>query len=137
MKVLDATFLADYFEDVDTATRYLEEHANDRFVIPAPAFAEVLVGEGNGPDESDIEGAREALSWAEVYPVDERTAVTAAEIADEVGPQGPYLTGMDGVIAAVARELEAPVVSADRDLTHPETRKVIDVEEYRHPPRDV
>ena len=72
MKVLDATFLADYLEDVDAATRYLEEHSTERFVIPAPAFAEVLVGEGNGPDESDIEGAREALSWAEVYPVDGR-----------------------------------------------------------------
>lgn len=54
----------------------------------------------------------------------------AGEIADEVGPQGPYLTGMDSVIAAVGRELDAPVVSADRDLTHPETRKVVDIEEY-------
>ncbi|WP_436347045.1 PIN domain-containing protein [Natronorubrum sp. FCH18a] len=117
-------------EDVDAATRYLEEHSTERFVIPAPAFAEVLVGEGNGPDESDIEGAREALSWAEVYPVDGGTAITAAEVADEVGPQGPYLTGIDGVIAAVGRELDAAIVSADRDLTHPETAAVIDVEDY-------
>ena len=130
MKVLDATFLADYLEDVDAATRYLEEHSTERFVIPAPAFAAVLVGEGNGQDESDIEGAREALSWAEVYPVYGRTAVTAAEIADEVGPQGPYLTGMDGVITAVGRELDSAVVSADRDLTHPEIAAVIDVGDY-------
>lgn len=65
-----------------------------------------------------------------MYPIDERTAVMAGEIADEVGPQGPYLTGMDSVIAAVGRELDAPVVSADRDLTHSETRKIVDVEEY-------
>lgn len=130
MKVLDATFLVDYLEDVDVATAYLEEHSSERFVIPVPAFAEVLVGEGNGPDKSDIAGACEALAWAEVYPIDEQTAVTAGEIADEVGPQGPYLTGMDGAIAAVGRELDAPVVSADRDLTHSETRKIVDVEEY-------
>ena len=130
MKVLDATFLADYLADVDAATQYLEEHSTEQFVIPAPAFAEALVGEGNGPDESDIEGAREALAWAEVYPVDERTAVTAGEIAEEIGPQGPFLTGMDGVIAAVGRELGAAVVSADRDLTHPETAAVIDVDDY-------
>jgi len=130
MKVLDATFLADYLANVDAATRYLLEHETERFVIPAPAFAEVLLGEGNGPGESDIEGARRALAWGEVYAVDERTAVTAAEIADEIGPQGPYLAGMDGLIAAVGRELDAPVVSADGDLTHPETRKVVDVEEY-------
>ena len=130
MKVLDATFLVDYLEDVDAATGYLQEHSTERFVFPAPAFAEALVGEGNGPDESDIAGARNALSWGEVYGVDERTAVTAAEIADEVGPQGPFLSGMDALIAAVGRELDAPVVSDDRHLTHEETKQVVDVEEY-------
>ncbi|WP_254533458.1 PIN domain-containing protein [Natrinema gelatinilyticum] len=129
MKVLDATFLVDYLEGVDAATAYLQEHSTERFVIPAPAFAEVLIGEGNGPSESDIGGARWALEWGEVYGVDERTAVTAAEIADEIGPQGPYLAGMDGVIAAVGRELDATVVSAEGDLTHPETQAVVDIEE--------
>lgn len=130
MKVLDATFLADYLEDVDAATGYLQKHSTERFVFPAPAFAEVLVGEGNGPGESDIEGARQALAWGEVHAVDERTAVTAAEIADEMGPQGPFLTGNDGLIAAIGRELDAPVVSADGDLTHSETKQIVDVEEY-------
>ena len=77
-----------------------------------------------------IEGAREDLSWGEVYTVDERTAVTAAEIADEMGAQGPFLSGMDALIAAVGRELDAPVVSGDGDLTHEKTKQVVDVEEY-------
>ena len=68
---------------------------------------------------------------SEVYETDEQTAVVAGEIADDVGPQGPFLTGMDALIAAVGRELGAPVVSADGDLTHSETKKVVDVEEYR------
>lgn len=64
MKVLDATFLADYLADVDTATQYLEEHSTERFVIPAPAFAEALVGEGTGRDSrrdrtSDTDGCCE------------------------------------------------------------------------------
>ena len=130
MKVLDATFLIDYLEDVDAATGYLKHHSAERFVVPAPAFAEVLVGEGNGPDESDIDGARDALAWGEVYGVDERTAVAAAEITDDSGPEGPYLSGMNALIAAVGRELDAPVVSDDRHLTHPETKRVLDVEEY-------
>ena len=37
---------------------------------------------------------------------------------------------MDAVIAAVGRELDAVVVSADRGLTHPEIAAVIDVEDY-------
>lgn len=67
-----------------------------------------------------------------MYEIDEETAALAGEIADEVGPQGPFLSGMDGLVAAVGRELDAPVVSADSDLTHDVTRQVIDVEEYRN-----
>ena len=129
MKVLDATFLIDYLDGVESAREYLQEHDSEAYVLPVPAYAEALLGEGNGP-WGDIEGAREDLSWGEVHAVDERTAVTAAEIADEVGPQGPFLSGMDALIAAVGRELDAPVVSDDRHLTHPETMKVVDVEEY-------
>jgi predicted nucleic acid-binding protein len=129
MKVLDATFLIDYLDGVESAREYLQEHDSEAYVLPVPAYAEALLGEGNGPG-GDIEGAREDLSWGEVHAVDERTAVTAAEIADEVGPQGPFLSGMDALIAAVGRELDAPVVSDDRHLTHPEAMKVVDVEEY-------
>lgn len=129
MRVLDATFLIDYLGGVESTRAFLEEHDAEVYVIPAPAFAEALLGEGNGPN-GDVQGVREALSWAEVYGVDERTAVTAAEIADEIGPEGPYLSGMDGLVAAVGRELDAPVVSADRHLTHEATKRVVDVEEY-------
>lgn len=131
MKVLDATFLIDYLDDVDAATHYLETHRDEEFVVPLPAFAEVLVGEGNQPGNADLGGVRNAIGWAEVYDVSERHAVVGAEIADEISPGGPYLGGSDALIAAVGRELDAPVVSADTDLTHPETRSVIAVEEYR------
>jgi predicted nucleic acid-binding protein len=130
MKVLDGTFLIDYLDGVEATREYLLEHDDEAYVLPAPVYAEALVGEGNGPGRSDIDGVREDLSWGEVYTVDERTAVTAAEIADEMGSQGPFLSGMGALIAAVGRELDAPVVSADRDLTHPETKRIIDVEEY-------
>ena len=129
MKVLDATFLIDYLDGIESTRQYLEEHENDAYVFPAPAYSEALVGEGNGPG-GDIDGAREDLSWGEVYAIDERTAVTAAEIADEIGPQGPFLSGMDALIAAVGRELDAPVVSTDRHLTHPATQAVVEIDEY-------
>lgn len=86
--------------------------------------------ESESPRSRHPDGALEDLSWCEVYSIGERTAVTAAEIADEMGAQGPFLSGMDALIAAVGRELEAAVVTVDRHLTHPETRKVVDVEEY-------
>lgn len=131
MKVLDATYLIDYLDGVEATKEFYEANGaeNERWVMPIPAYAEVLVGEGNLPN-GDVAGARADLSWGEKYEVDERTAVTAGEVADEIGPSGPYLDGLDALIAAVGRELDAPVVSADGDLTHEETKKVIDVEEY-------
>ena len=131
MKILDATFLIDYLDGVEATKEFYEASGgeNERWVMPVPAYAEALVGEGNLPN-GDVAGARADLSWGEKYEVDERTAVTAGEIADEVGPSAPYLDGLDALIAAVGRELDAPVVSADGDLTHEETKKVVDVEEY-------
>jgi hypothetical protein len=45
-------------------------------------------------------------------------------------PGGPFLDGIDALIAAVGRERDAPVVSGDGDLTHEETKRVVDIEEY-------
>ena len=130
MKVLDATFLIDYLDGVDAAAEYLLAHEAERFVFPAPAYAEVLVGEGNAPN-GDVAAAKADLSWGEVYEPTAETATLAGEIASEIGPDGPFLAGMDGLIAATGRELGAPIVSNDSDLTHTATKRVIDVEEYR------
>ncbi|WP_049925512.1 PIN domain-containing protein [Halopiger goleimassiliensis] len=130
MKVLDATFLIDYLDGVDAAAEYLLAHETERFIVPAPAYAEVLVGEGNAPN-GDVAAVKADLSWGEVYEPTANTATLAGEIANEIGPDGPFLTGMDGLIAATGRELGAPVVSNDTDLTHEATKAVVDVEEYR------
>lgn len=130
MKVLDANFLIDYLNGVNATAEYLLAHETEQFVFPALAYAEALVGEGNAPD-GDVDEAEADLAWGEVYETGDETASLAGDIADEVGPQGPFLTGMDALIAAVGRELGAPVVSVDGDLTHPETKKVVAIEEYR------
>jgi predicted nucleic acid-binding protein len=131
MRVLDATYLIDYLDGVEATREFYEANGaeEERWVMPVPAYAEALAGAGNLPD-GDVAGARAALSWGETYAIDERTAVTAGAVADEVGPGGPYLDGLDALVAAVGRELDAPVVSADGDLTHEATKKVVDVEEY-------
>lgn len=132
MKVLDATYLIDYLDGVEATREFYEANGGNEecWVMPVPAYAEVLVGEGNLPN-GDVPGARADFAWGETYAVDEETAVTAAHIADKIGPEGPYLDGHDALIAAVGRELDAPVVSADGDLTHPETQWVVEIEEYR------
>ena len=130
MKVLDANFLIDYLNGVDATATYLLANEDEEFIFPAVAYAEALAGEGNVPD-GDVAEATAELAWGTVYETDGQTATIAGEIADEIGPQGPFLTGMDALIAAVGRELGAPIVSADSDLTHEETQTVVDIEEYR------
>ena len=56
--------------------------------------------------------------------ITEERAVVAAEIADEIGPQGPQLAAVDALVAAIGRELGAAVVSSDSDLTHEETKNM-------------
>lgn len=131
MKVLDATFLIDYLEGLESTREFYEENGGGqvRWIVPIPALAEVLVGEGNLPD-GDVDAARSDLAWVDVHPIDERTAITAGRIADEIAPSGPYLDGPDALVAATGRELDAPVVSRDGDLTHSETKQVVAVEEY-------
>jgi len=132
MRVLDANFLIDYLSGDPAAEAYYSAHdgPDELWVVPAPAHAEALVGVGNHPT-ADLDEAIEALGWGEVYAVDEELSLAAARIANEIGPQGPYLDSVDGLVAAVGRKLDAPVVSADGDLTHEETKQVVDVEEYR------
>lgn len=137
MKVLDANFLIDYLNGDPAAERYYEANDGDRevWIAPAPAYAETLVGVGNLPDAS-VDDAIDALGWMEVYGVDEAVAEEAGYVADAVGAEGPFLDGVDATVAAVGRELDSPVVSANGDLTHEETRKVVEVENYRNPDRD-
>ena len=78
MKLLDATFLIDYLDGVEATKEFYEAAGagNERWVIPVPVYAEVLVGEGSLTN-GNVTGARADFSWGEKYAVDERTAVTA------------------------------------------------------------
>lgn len=130
MKVLDASFLVDYGNGVDATAEYLLDNADDRFVVPEPVFTEYLLGTVHSSARTAVADARHELAWTEVVETDETTAVTAAEIADEIGPRGPNLTAVDAIVAALGRDLNAALVSSDRDLTHPKTKQVVDVDEY-------
>lgn len=130
MKVVDAHFLIDLMNGHAGAVSYYHDNSDtDSWVCPAVNYAETLIGFANHP-ESDLATARQALGDLDVVDIDERVVDTALSIASQVGSQGPYLDAPDAIAAAVARQHDAPLVSGDGDLTHPETRKVIDVETY-------
>lgn len=133
MKVLDASFLIDYEAGIEDTKEYLLAHDDEVFVVPSVTLLEFLLGDIHGSEPTTLTTTRELLGWADIHPVTERTVVLSAEVADEIGPQGPRLSAADAVGAGVARELNATLVSRDRDHTHPETTAVIEVEDFRSP----
>jgi predicted nucleic acid-binding protein len=92
MKILNRTFLIDYLDGDDSTRKYLQKHDSGAYLLPIPAYAEGLLGKEKDLD-GDTEDVREDLSWGEVHAVDKWIAVTAAEIAADMGPQGPFSTG--------------------------------------------
>lgn len=130
MKVLDSSFLMDY-EHGDPATkRYLEDNADERFVVPSLVYAEFLIGFALAADHTVADGRR-ALSWVdEIAPVDADTAEATADVVAAVSDRGHALTGVDAIVAGVARERSAPVVAGDSDLATEAVAGVLDVETY-------
>lgn len=58
------------------------------------------------------------------------TASALSERESQPSKRDDVVYGLDAVVAAVGRELDAPVVSADSTLTEEATKRVVDVEAY-------
>ncbi len=120
----------DYEDGLAETKEYLLDHSDEKFFVPAPIYAEFLLGGVYG-EASSPKRARQHLEWVEVYSASKETADHATDIANEIDAQGPHLSPIDSLVAGVSRELGAPLVTSDSDHTHPSYRKIIDVEEYR------
>ncbi len=131
MKVLDSSFLMDYEHGEQATKRFLEENADERFVVPAVVYVEFLIGFALSTEHT-VAAGRRALSWIdEVAPVTADTAEATADVVAEVNERGHALTGVDAVVAGVASERDATVVAGDSDLTLDAVGAVLDVERYR------
>lgn len=130
MKVLDASFLIDYEHGVEATAAYLQENADEAFVVPSTVYAEYLLGEANAVPEPDLPSVRADLEWTEIWPVTRETADLGVEAAAELPAGAPHIDGVDATVLGVAREAGAPVVAGDSDFTHEAVREVVDVEPY-------
>jgi predicted nucleic acid-binding protein len=132
MKVLDTSFLIEYGKGNPDVKDYLLNHSDERFVLPAPAYIEYLLG-GAYATSSTVKKAHQEIAWVHVSSVTKETSELAAEIADELPPEAPYLDAVDAMVAAQAKSTGAAVVAVDGDLTHEATQTVIDVDELNSP----
>lgn len=130
MKVLDASFLIDYESGEPGAAAYLQDNADEEFVVPSTVYMEYFLGEANGAPEPDLPAVRAELDWTQVWTVTAETADLGVEAVAELPADAPHLDGVDATVVGVAREVGAPIVAGDSDFTHDAVRDRLNVESY-------
>lgn len=128
MKVVDTTFLIDYFRKHTTIEQYLANE-EETIVASTVTFADLAVGEILARDESK-EDALSDLGWLDIRPFTVEHAYEAASIEATLRDCGEYEVEFtnDIQIAGVARALDVPVVTRNTD--HFERFDGVDVESY-------
>ena len=64
--MLDASFLIDYEAGHPAAAAFLQENADEEFVIPSTMYAEYLLGEANAAPKPDLPRVRAEIDWVQV-----------------------------------------------------------------------
>lgn len=137
MKVLDSSFLIDYESGEPEAAAFLQENADEEFIIPSTVYTEYLLGEANAAPEPDLPAVRAEIDWTQVWSVTKETADLGVEAVSELPANAPHLDGVDATVVGVAREIGAPIVASESDFTHEAVRDRLNVELYKTQPEDV
>ena len=120
MKLLDTTFLIHYWGGHSDVREYLEAHEEAEFVTTTLNTKEIAVGRAIQGELDPFE-IRSTFEWLTVVPFRFEHAIHAGELEarlhenDEINQDRiNSLTG-DALIAAVAREIGATVVTQNED----------------------
>lgn len=136
MKVLDSSFLIDYENGEPDAAAFLQDNADEEFIIPSTVYTEYLLGEANAAPEPDLPAVRAEIDWTQVWPVTKETADLGVEAVAELPAGAPHFDGVDATVVGVARETDGPIVAGESDFTHEAVRDRLNVELYKTPPEE-
>jgi len=118
MNFLDSSFLADYLQGEPYVKAYLENCGDVSQFTPSIVTFELGYGALKHPSPKEtLATVSEALAWVEVVPFDERAAVEAAAIHDELRRDGSMIPTQDVMIAGVVRDAGGSLVTRDDDFT--------------------
>lgn len=128
MKVVDTTFLIDYYRKHVVVEQYLANE-EETIVASTVTFAELAVGEIMAREESK-EDILSDLGWLDIRPFTVEHAYEAASIEAILRDCGEYEERLvnDIQIGGTARALDVPVVTRNTD--HFERFDGVDVESY-------
>lgn len=117
MRCVDSSFLIDLMRSVPSAVAKAGQLERDRQVvaIPSPCVAEIIRGATLGGSK-ERRLTEELLDQLEVLPLDGRSARAAGLLAAECIGRGTNVPILDCLIAAIAREHEATLITRDADF---------------------
>lgn len=131
MNCYDTNFLVAYQNGVADTLEFLEAHTETAHAVSPVSLFELYRGDVIGHSGQDPEDTRQGLGWIDdVLQFDERTALRAAELLEQIRARGGQLEPVDAMIAASADRAGATVVTRDDDLLAPPAGNVLDVEPY-------
>lgn len=120
MKLLDTTFLIDYWDGLPAVRGYLEDNEGSEFLTTTLNLKEIAVGQALAGD-LDRHTITSTFDWADVVSFEPEHAFRAATLEAEMhrddavnGAKINSITG-DLLIGAVAQERGATVVTRNTD----------------------
>lgn len=126
MKLLDSSFCADFLRGRESAKAYRLANQTESLALSAIGYYELYHGavkQGRDPVLID-----DTLPWVEYLSYDRTHALEGARIRQELNDMGQRIQHPDMLLAGVARSLDIPLVTADRDF---ERVDGLTVENYR------
>ncbi|PSP81679.1 VapC toxin family PIN domain ribonuclease [Halobacteriales archaeon QS_4_69_225] len=120
MKLLDTTFLVDYERGEEAVAGYLEANEAAEFITSTLCVKELAVSK-HIVDDPTLADVLAPYGWLEVVPFRTDHAIVAGEMEAELhadeSVNRDYIDAVAGdlLIAAVARAMDATVVTNDRD----------------------
>lgn len=113
MLCADTSFLVDYVNGEAAAEAWLADHEKQPVHAPTVALFEVYRGVLRADLPGGLDGAADALDWVEPLPLTGAAARETARVEHELRTVGEQIGFADRLIAGVARESGATLVTRD------------------------
>jgi hypothetical protein len=111
---LDSSVIVDMIEDVPEVVCYVESCGQPYFTSAMCVF-EVVDGRVGG-DETDVVGVRQEFAGVQAIEFNERIALEAGRIQDQLMSAGERMSPQDLIVAATARSTGDELVVTDDDF---------------------
>jgi len=112
MELLETSYLVDYVKGREVARTYFEDHEHEVLSASTISMFELAFGVAWDGDR-DVRDLRESLGWVDFLDFSASDALEAATIQSELQSAGDRIPIGDVMIAGVARNRGATLVSAD------------------------